>query len=170
MDLDNVLNIDLYVQALYASDNLYKNLYIAVDRRNDGDYTLWKLPWDLNYTFGEDFLLEEDDRTIYKYEWSEEIMPDFMITEIMLRSGNQDFSKALNQKWQQLRNGTFSVQNVQKIAEEHRSYLECSGALSRDALKWPESPQVDSLDEMMEFHENRLRFLDDYYSSFLNNN
>ena len=132
MDLENVLNIDLYIQALYASDNLYKNLYISADRKSNGDYTLWKLPWDLNYTFGEDFLLEEDDRTIYNLEWSQEIMPDFMITEILLKSGNQEFTKALNAKWQELSNGILSTQNVKKIAEEHRELLCKSGAILRD--------------------------------------
>ena len=165
MDLENVLNIDLYIQALYASDNLYKNLYISADRKSNGDYTLWKLPWDLNYTFGEDFLLEEDDRTIYNLEWSQEIMPDFMITEILLKSGNQKFTKALNAKWQELSNGILSTQNVKKIAEEHRELLCKSGAILRDAEKWPESPHNNSLDQMLEFHERRMEFLNDYYTS-----
>lgn len=167
MDLRNVLNIDLYVQALYASDNLYKNLYIAADRRSNGDYTLWKLPWDLNYTFGEDFLLEEDDRTVYNLEWSEEIMPDFMITEIMLESGNQEFTESLWKTWQELRNGPLGVKNVKSIAEGYRERLERSGALSRDAKKWQDSPHETSLDEMLQFHENRLKYLDQYYFSFL---
>ncbi len=170
MDLENVLNIDLYVQALYASDNLYKNLYIAADRKNNGDYTLWKLPWDLNYTFGEDFLLEEDDRTIYNFEWSKEIMPDFMITEILLKSGNLEFAKALNEKWQELRNGTLNIQNIKKLAEEHRELIYNSGAILRDAAKWPESPNDSSLDQMLEFHDSRLEFLDEYYDSFLKEN
>ena len=168
MDLDNVLNIDLYIQALYASDNLYKNLYIAADRQNNGDYTLWKLPWDLNYTFGEDFLLEEDDRTIYNLEWAEEVMKDFMISEILLESENEEFARALNEKWQELRMGILSTGHVQEIAEKYRTELDSSGALSRDMKKWPESPHEDSLEEILEFHERRLAFLDGYYASFLN--
>lgn len=168
MDLDNVLNIDLYVQALYASDNLYKNLYIAADRRNDGDYKLWKLPWDLNYTFGEDFLLEDDNRTQYNPDWAEEIMGDFMITESLLQSGNQEFAHALNAKWKQLRTGILSMENVQSIAESHIQTLLYSGAFTRDAAKWPESAHDISLEPMLEFHERRLNFLDGYYSSFLN--
>ena len=168
MDLDNMLNIDLYIQALYASDNLYKNIYIAADRKSNGEYTLWKLPWDLNYTFGEDFLLEEDDRTIYNYEWAEEIMPDFMITEILLESGNQEFARVLNQKWQKLRNDILSTEHVRELAEGYRECLVSSGALSRDSKKWPKSPHENSLESMLEFHERRLTFLDGYYASFLN--
>ena len=76
--------------------------------------------------------MEEDDRTIYNLEWSQEIMPDFMITEILLKSGNQEFTKALNAKWQELSNGILSTQNVKKIAEEHRELLCKSGAILRD--------------------------------------
>ena len=163
-----MMDIELYIQALYAADNLYKNLYIAADRKDNGEYTLWKVPWDLNYTFGEDFCSDEHDRTIYNYEWSEKIMSNYMITEIILNSGNQEFAELLNQKWQELRNGILSVENVKKIAEEYRMQLEASGVLCRDSEKWTKSPQTDSLNEMMEFHENRLRFLDEHYNSYLN--
>ena len=163
MDLENVLNIDLYIQALYGSDNLYKNLYIAADRGADGGYQLWKLPWDLNYTFGEDFLLDEDDRTIYHYEWSEEIMEDFMITEMLLNSENQEFVEALNLKWKELREGILSTEHVAELAQMYRSRLNDSGALLRDKKKWPYSPHTDSLEEMLSFHENRLAFLDGHY-------
>ena len=166
MDIENLLNIDLYVQALYASDNLYKNLYIAADRDGAGNYKLWKLPWDLNYTFGEDFLLDEDDRTIYNYEWSEEIMGDFMITEILRSSGNQEFSEALFVQWKTLREGILSTKHVNELAEMYRDKLENSGALSRDKHKWPESPHTDSLEEMLQFHENRLMFLDGHYAMY----
>ena len=142
-----------------------KKIYITADRKSNGDYTLWKLPWDLNYTFGEDFLLEEDDRTIYNLEWSQEIMPDFMITEILLKSGNQEFAKALNAKWQELSKGILSLENVKKLAEEHRELLCKSGAILRDAEKWLESPHSNSLNQMLEFHEKRMEFLNDYYTS-----
>jgi hypothetical protein len=158
-----VLNIDLYIQALYASDNLYKNLYIAADRDSTGDYQLWKLPWDLNYTFGEDFLLDEEDRTIYRYEWSEEIMEDFMITEILLASDNLQFREALKLKWKELREGILSTEHVEELVQMYRSKLNDSGALIRDKKKWPDSPHTDSLEEMLAFHENRLAFLDGHY-------
>lgn len=168
MNLENLLNIDLYVQALYGYDNKYKNLYIAADCQADGDYTLWKLPWDLNYTFGDRFLLEDDNRTEYHLEWSQEVMKEFMATEVLLESGNQEFAVALNEKWKELREGILSLENVQEIAESHMESLMYSGAFARDAKKWPESAHDASLEPMLEFHGSRLEFLDEYYASFLN--
>ena len=167
MDVENVINIDLFIQALYASDNLYKNLYIAADRDSTGNYRLWKLPWDFNYTFGEDFSLDEDDRTIFDYEWAEVIMEDFMITEILLNAGNQEFSEYLNKQWKTLREGVLSTDHVRNLAETYQSRLVNSGALLRDEKKWPNSPHNVSLDEMLDFHESRLAFLDGYYSMYL---
>lgn len=166
MDLENLLNIDLYVQALYASDNLYKNLYMAADRREDDEYTLWKLPWDLNYTFGEYFYLEDDNRSKYDPDLAEAIMGDFMVTEILLQSGNQEFAEILNEKWQQMRNGVLSVEHVEELAVKHLNKLIDSGAYARDEQKWPKSAHNTSLEPMLEFHERRLYFLEGYYASF----
>ena len=95
-------------------------------------------------------------------------MGDFMITESLLQSGNQEFAHALNAKWEQLRTGILGMENVQSIAECHIQTLLYSGAFARDAAKWPESAHDISLEPMLEFHERRLNFLDGYYSSFLN--
>ena len=170
MDMDNFLNIELYIQTLYAFDNKYKNLYIAADRRDDGDYTLWKVPWDLNYTFGERFDVDANALTSYNLEWSQELMPQFMMSEALLESGNKEFIKLLNAKWQELQNGVLSVENIQHIAEKHMERLVSSGAFARDEKCWTEGPHNTSIEEMLEFHSCRLDFLDEHYQSFLNEN
>lgn len=170
MNMDNFLNIDLYVQTLYAFDNKYKNLYIVADRRDDGNYTLWKVPWDLNYTFGDRFHVESNALTKYNLEWSQEIMPQFMLSEALLEYGNKEFTKLLYEKWKELKESAFSVENVQSIGEKHMNRLVSSGAFVRDEMRWPEGPHSTSLEEMLEFHSCRLNFLDEHYQSFLNEN
>ena len=170
MDMDNFLNIELYVQTLYAFDNKFKNQYIAADCRDDGNYTLWKTPWDLNYTFGERFNVDANALTQYNLEWSQEIMPQFMMSEALLEAGNEEFTMLLNEKWQQLKERVFSLENVQSIGEKHMHRLISSGAFTRDEMRWPEGPHSTSLEDMLEFHSCRLRFLDEHYRSFLNEN
>lgn len=170
MDMDNFLNCDLLVQVLYAFDNKYKNLYVVADVRENGDYTLWKVPWDLNYSFGDRYNIEGNALTLYNLDWSQEIMPEFMLSETLLESGNQEFTKILNEKWQELKNGVFSVENVQRIAQENMEVLTESGAFARDAKRWPEGPHSTSLEEILEFHSCRLNFLEEHYTSYLNEN
>ena len=123
MDMNNLLNSELLVQLLYAFDNKYKNLYVNADIRDDGDYTLWKVPWDLNYSFGDRYSTEGVALTAYKLEWSQELMPEFMITETLLQAGNQEFAQLLNRKWKTLRETTFSTENIQQLAEESLNAL-----------------------------------------------
>ena len=94
-------------------------------------------------------------------------MEDFMITEILLNAGNQEFSEYLNKQWKTLREGVLSTDHVRNLAETYQSRLVNSGALLRDEKKWPNSPHNVSLDEMLDFHESRLAFLDGYYSMYL---
>lgn len=170
MDLENVLNTDLFVQMLYAFDNKYKNLYLVADIADNGDYTLWKVPWDLNYSFGDRYDIESPALTRYNLEWSKEIMPEFMLTETLLYSGNQEFAKLLNEKWEELSKTTFSLENVQRIAEEKMELLVSSGAFARDEMRWPDGPHDTSVEPILEFHSSRLLFLDEHYTSYLNEN
>ena len=170
MDMDNFLNCELFVQTLYAFDNKYKNMYIVADRKDDGDYTLWKVPWDLNYSFGDRYHIESNALTLYNLDWAKELMPEFMMSETLLASGNEEFIKLLNEKWEELKKSTLSVENIQNIAEENIDKLTLSGAFERDAKRWKDGPHSTSLEEMLEFHSCRLDFLDEHYQSFLNEN
>lgn len=170
MNLENFTNAELFVQTLYAYDNKYKNFYIAADLRDDGDYTLWKIPWDLNYSFGDRFDVEANALTIFNLEWSQELMTGFMLSENLLESGNKEFIEFLNYKWKELKQGIFSVENVQRIAQENMEVLTESGAFARDAKRWPEGPHSTSLEEILEFHSCRLNFLEEHYTSYLNEN
>ncbi len=168
MDLDNFLNSELFVQTLYAFDNQYKNFYVAADLREDGDYTLWKIPWDLNYSFGDRYSNETDSLTAYRLEWAEDLMDGFLLSETLLEGRQTEFVEQLNEKWQELRNGIFSVEHVRKLAEERMKQLTVSGAYQRDQERWPEGPHDQSLDPILEFHSARLNYLDEHYASYLN--
>lgn len=170
MNIDNVLNTDLFVQMLYAFDNKYKNLYLNADMMDDGNYTLWKVPWDLNYSFGDRYDVESSALTRYSLEWAWEIMPEFMLTETLLESGNQEFIKLLNQKWEELSKSTFSLENIQRIASEKMDLLISSGAFARDEMRWPDGPHDSSIEPILEFHSSRLVFLEEHYTSYLNEN
>lgn len=168
MNLENFINAELFVQMLSAYDNRYKNFYLATDIRDDGDYTLWKIPWDLNYSFGDRFDVEANALTAYNLDWSQDIMEGFMLSENLLASGNEEFAQRLNARWQELKNGVFSVENVQRIAQENMELLIRSGAFARDEERWPEGPHRTSLEEILEFHSSRLNVLDEHYTSYLN--
>ena len=167
MDMDNFLNLELYVQLLYAFDNKYKNLYIATDLQDNGDYTMFRIPWDLNYSFGDRYSVENTALTIYNKEWALEVMPHFMMSETLLAAGNEAFAQSLNEKWEELKKTVFATEHVRETAEYYLNQLTSSGAFERDRNRWPDGPHDTSLEEMLDFHDTRLNYLDQHYQSFL---
>ena len=51
---------ELFCEMTRAADNTWKNLYLAACRQKDGSYVLSETIWDLNYTFGDEFVWDPD--------------------------------------------------------------------------------------------------------------
>lgn len=164
MNLENLLNFELFLQAIYAHDNEYKNQYAAAVKETEGEgYCLWKIPWDLNYSFGDRYDGEAEDRTKFSGESTTKIMKRFFLTEILSQELDQTFQNALQKQWKMLRADLLSVEHVQQLAEMYYKEIYQSGALRRDALKWSEGNFDPSVEEIVNYYTERVLYLDAYY-------
>ena len=64
----------------------------------------------------------------------------------------------------------FSVENVQRIAQENMEVLTESGAFARDAQRWPDSHHDGDYDGMRRFMSERMDFLDNWIQECNNKN
>lgn len=168
MDLENLLNLELFIQALYAEDNAYKNQYTAAVVDDSGNYRLWKMPWDLNFSFGDCYKYEESTLTVFDAETATKIMKKYMLTETLLGDDNNtQFAAALNEQWSALRKNILSEEHVRALSEQYLELLTTSGAFARDSAKWHQNANKASFEEALTYLKNRLEYLDAYYESFL---
>lgn len=166
MDTENLLDIELYLQALYAMDNGYKNQYTAVDIQDDGGYLLWRVPWDLNYSFGDFYDGEAENLTGYDLANYSDILEKGMLTELAESHENQEFADALKERWSILRMEILTIEHAKELTWKNVETLEASGALERERIRWPGSVESASVARLLEFYEARLEYLDDYYASY----
>lgn len=166
MDMENLLDMELYLQALYAMDNGYKNQYTAINIQDDGSYLLRRIPWDLNYSFGDFYDGEAENLTGYDLANYSDILKKGMLTELTGSHENREFSDALKERWGILRKEILTVGHAKELVRKSIKALEASGALERERIRWPGSVESASVAQLLEFYEARLEYLDDYYASY----
>lgn len=165
-NIDNLLNYELYIQAIYGVDNAYKNQYIAAIMDDQGGYQFWKTPWDLNYCFGDCYSTDSAWLTSFSMDTCSKTMNKHMLSELFLNADVEEFIPLLQEQWEELRNNQLSAEHLAELTEMYSQRLKSSGAYAREQQKWPENMQLDSQEEIVEYFNARMDYLDNYYRSF----
>jgi len=164
VDLRNVADFYIFIQATAASDNQFKNTYMVSKYLEDiSFYRSYIIPWDLNYSFGD----------CYEYN------PDILYTAfnddptvIYMESGlkqlfDEDIAGAksvLLYKYQQHRSTTLSTQHIKDLMQQNMELLIDSGAFERESKRWPGVQNQADLTALFNFVEQRMSFLDSYFT------
>lgn len=162
LDLRNIADFYIFIQAVSASDNQSKNTYMAARRQPDGTYITYILPWDLNYTFGEVYAYDPENLFVAFNSDPTIIYAEPPIQQLFDENinGAGDLLKARYLKY---RETVLSEGHIISIMEENRNLLVKSGALNRDAALCPDSGNFVDLTETKQFVRERMAFLDDYF-------
>lgn len=123
LDLDSVIRYALFVQACGMTDNEHNNLYILC-HREEGGYRYLFAPWDLDVSWGRDD--EENAEVWYAFDLFDRL--------VELDCG--DVRERVRRIWQQMRETSFSDENVERLITSYDLELGDSGAFYRDAVKW----------------------------------
>jgi len=123
LDLDSVIRYALFVQACGMTDNEHNNLYI-VCHREDGGYRYLFAPWDLDVSWGRDD--EENAEIWYPFDLFDRLME--------LDCG--DVRERVARIWREMRETSFSDENVERLLTSYDLEMGDSGAFYRDAVKW----------------------------------
>lgn len=159
-DMNNFLDVNLYLQCASAIDNVQKNMFFLLRKTEDG-YSMQLLPWDTDMswgvTLGFSYEPEESRQQMVlrqEYDWMKRYHPDL--------------DQRMAGRWFELRESLLTVENMKAILEGEQAVLDAGGAQLRDTARWGlYYGGQDSLESLYGNLEARLAWLDDYYRQYL---
>lgn len=153
-NIENVIDYYLFVNLTRATDNLGKNYYLA---RYDDNKPLFFVPWDLDGTFGS--VIDGRRMNIVN-----DILTNGLFERLWKLNPNK-YRKKLSDRWQELRSGLYSDENLIKQIENQFKEFYINKLYERETLRWDSSFETSTLDYTLDWLQRRLRFLD---SQFIN--
>lgn len=170
VDLDNLIDVYLYVNFIQGADNgrpeAMKNMYLSSHFEND-KLTMLYTPWDMDITFGAEWILEAPNH-FYMYYYDPEYnieMKNGPLYELMERE-YEGIDEKISERYCELRNNQWSDQTISEKLDEYEAQIYDSGAYMRCMQTWEEESFSDPELKLTAFKEYvlaRLNYLDMYY-------
>jgi len=152
LNLDNIIDYFLFVNAVRAPDNVGKNIYLA---RYDSNEPYFYVPWDLDGTFGIIFSGRELN-----------ITNDFLdngLLRRLLAENPENFIARFKTRWSELRSSKLSTQKLIVWQRTNYENLLNNGAYDREKTAWPNLDYSQTrIDYMTTWTTQRMAFLDNY--------
>ena len=159
LNMDNVADIWLYLQMMYAEDNIYKNMFFAFKKESDG-YRMYLVPWDTDLTWGNTYV--DDGEQLY-VQWSPEHAQDYLewpFLDRLLKLDVGNIREKVEARWQKLRQDELSDENLKNMLDDCIHEVQDSGAFARDAARWPDSRHDGDYEGMESYLKTRIAWLD----------
>ncbi len=162
IDLDNTMDYYLFLEAVSGWDNACKNTYRIARKDEGGEYRILTIPWDLNYTFGDEFTVEiELGKTRFNPDTTQ-LYTEPVIRQLFMNNthGEEDI---LRDRWKEYRQDIFSDEHILGLMQENMEYMQKTGAFGRDSERWAIQNNDSDLTKIMAYEKERLVFLDEYF-------
>ncbi|MCI8585752.1 MAG: hypothetical protein HFI92_07630 [Lachnospiraceae bacterium] len=163
IDRQNFINYNLYCNAIAGVDNRFKNIIYSTVMHSGGIYTIRRIPWDQNYSWGDDFETGEDkdekniryNEALYEKWLNEEVFRNMQLYDPELEEDQRE-------TWEYWRSSFLKEEYWKTHARGLMDYLVDSGAFSRDTKRWPDSGNVQGTEEIEAFIDARFVWMDGY--------
>ena len=153
----NAVDYTLWCMLTQARDNHFKNMYIHCAPEGGG-YTLYRIPWDLNYTLGDQWDGDSAATNHVRYAVGAPALDD--VARLRLTAGDAGFMAALGDRWAELRAGAITEE---RLLNRARGLFETLyPAILRDTERWPACG-------MGEGSAANIRDIEDYFRRMLAN-
>ena len=166
-DLDSVVRMDLFCTLIHGMDNNWKNTFLIARKTPEG-YSLYRTIWDMNYSFGDVFIYQpEENYVIFDPDTARSLKSreDSTFDYAAFLETDPELEDSLRKLWTSWRQAGISASSVCGMAERNREILESSGAMIREAERWPlETGGREEMEEMEEWIRRRFAFLDAYFN------
>ncbi len=139
LSMRNVIDYGLWAMFVQAHDCHFKNQFLHAVYTGDSGYTMVKIPWDLNHTFG-DMWNGEDKEANYTRYYIGRIVKDGAF-EKLIESGDAEVYRAIQARYAQLREQVFTEENVAAMARALHEPM--YAAIVRDGKRWPQCGMGD---------------------------
>ena len=153
----NAVDYALWSMLTQARDNHFKNMYIHCVP-DDGGGTLYRIPWDLNFTLGDRWDGDAEAANFVRYELGGPALDD--VARLRLEAGDEDFMAALKARWAVLRAG--AITEARLIGQARALFEGLYPAILRDTGRWPRCG-------MGEGSAANIRDIEDFFRQTLSN-
>lgn len=163
IDRQNFIEYDLYYNAIAGMDNRFKNIIYSTVIHGDGTCTIRRIPWDQNYSWGDDFE-QGEDKDIKNIRYNPELAYRWLNEEVFrnMQKYDDDLAEDMRTTWEMWRGSFLKEEYWKAYARELMAYLTGSGAFARDTARWPDSGNVAGTEEIETFIDARFVWLDEY--------
>jgi len=127
----NAVDYALWSMLVQARDNHFKNMFIHCVWE-DGGYVLYRIPWDLNHTFGDLWDADSPETNFVTYTVSAFALDDGMKALIASDPTLMDDMRA---RWAELRAGPIDEKRI--LEKAHTLFDRLYPAILRDTARWP---------------------------------
>lgn len=171
MDLENAVDYMLFINLIQGIDNVAnngtKNMYLTAKQSVIGTYKYLYTPWDMDITWGNTWSPTADNLTNpYALDASfHRLMESGPLYRLLMRHDENAWMAYLN-KYEELRNGSWSNKTIKDMLKEYEHQIFDSGAYLRDMNRWPDGSYEDPTLKLSVFEQyvlTRLNEMDDYY-------
>lgn len=165
IDRQNFIEYDLYYNVIAGRDNRFKNIIYSTVFHTDGTYTIRRIPWDQNYSWGDDFnpdVSQEIDNKNIRFNM--ELASSWLNEEVFrnMMEYDEQLPSDMLKTWKSWRENFLKEDLWKTYAGEQMAYLVDSGAFARDTAKWPDSENVEGTEEIESYIDIRFQWLDNY--------
>lgn len=164
--LSNIGDRQIFDQLIYHMDSRLKNEYF-IARYNGDDYDLILVPWDYNLSFGDCWTEDTVTNTYFSMESSSKLFDNAKNDLWKYYDANltEEYYDYLKKRWPELQSLGLTEENIIEWARTYMDYLVASGALNRDAVKWPECENSKDLTEIETYISMKIPYLTEYIES-----
>ena len=139
LSMENTIDYGLFAMLTQAYDCHFKNQFLNCVYTGSG-YTMYKIPWDLNHTFGDAWNGDSEQTNYLDYLIGDELVFDGAFS-VMLDRADETVLSMIRSRWEELRSGAITYETI--VNKAYELYLPLQDALARDNARWPESGMGD---------------------------
>lgn len=162
IDVDSALEVWLYLQAVLGMDNIERNIFYPA-RYEDGQYRLYFMPWDMDYSWGNVHDFDALNRSRFSEEiWTMRIA--WRLGDRLIRLDIEDARKKVRTRWESLRETVYSDAYLREHIQSYVHQIIDSGAFWRDEALWYDSQHSEDFEGLERRACERMKFLDAWLS------
>lgn len=158
VDINNVIDLQIFLMASLAIDNDAKNIDI-VAKFNGRKHVMLFSPWDLDITWGRGF------STSVVLSPSHQFLPVSFGMSQALDLRIPGFAEQLQSRYKTLRSSWLSNQSLLSRLDLYEKSIFGSGAIVRDKERWPQAASAESMDDLAAYIVKRMEYMDDFIAS-----
>ena len=134
LSLENAADYALWSMLVQARDCHFKNQFIHCVPEGAG-YVLYRIPWDLNHTFGDLWSGDSPQTNYVTYEIGRS-QPDDALERLLETEAGEELAQRLRERWAELRAGPITEE---KLLDRVRELFDALyPAILRDGERWPQ--------------------------------